>query len=292
MDSEKEIVSFRDVWYRYPRTKKWVLREIDFTVQRGEFIAIIGENGAGKTSLCKCLNGIIPHTERGRLKGQVTANGLDTRTAYTSELALHVGIVLEDPDTQLFTTTVLNEVAFGPENLMQDPEEIRKSARWALKVVGLEGNEERAPAALSGGEKQRLAIASVLAMRPDIIVLDEPTSQLDPLGTEEVFRVISELRSTYGMTIIISSHKMDEIIRFADKVLVLHEGRIAAFDTPGRVFQDEELFTRVPVDIPSTIELASLLRKRNMPVPLFSSIEEGEREIRRCLKPTEYLNGR
>ncbi len=291
MDSDMEIIRFEDVWYRYPRTKKWVLKGIDLSVRRGEFIALIGENGAGKTTLCKCLNGIIPHTERGKLKGKVTAAGFDTRTAYTSELALHVGIVLEDPDTQLFTSTVLNEVAFGPENLLQDPEEIRKTARWALEVVGLEGYEDRAPTALSGGQKQRVAIASVLTMRPEIIVLDEPTSQLDPLGTEEVFQVISELRSTYGMTIIMSSHKMEEIIRFTDKVLVLHEGEVAAFDTPEKVFRDEELFSRILVDIPTTIELATLLRKRNVPVPLFSTIEEGEREIRRCLKEKEFSNG-
>jgi energy-coupling factor transporter ATP-binding protein EcfA2 len=291
MNSERDIISFEDVWYRYPRTKKWVLRKINLSVRRGEFIALIGENGAGKTTLCKCLNGIIPHTERGLMRGKLIAGGLDTRTAYTSELALHVGIVLEDPDTQLFTTTVLNEVAFGPENLMQDPVEIRKTARWALNVVGLEGYEDRAPTALSGGQKQRLAIASVLAMRPEIIVLDEPTSHLDPLGTEEVFQVISELRSNYGMTIIMSSHKMEEIVRFTDKVLVLHEGEVAAFDTPQKVFQDEDLFSRIQVDIPSTVELASLLRRRNIPVPLFLTIEEGEVEIRRCLNNKDKCNG-
>jgi energy-coupling factor transport system ATP-binding protein len=284
MDKEQEIIRFEDVRYRYPRTDKWVLKGINFSVKRGEFIALIGENGAGKTTLCKCLNGIIPHTERGKLKGNVFSAGLNTRTAYTSELALHVGIVLEDPDTQLFTTTVLNEIAFGPENLLQDPEEIRKTARWALEVVRLQGYENRPPTALSGGQKQRVAIASVLSMKPEIIVLDEPTSQLDPLGTEEVFEVIDELRNNYGMTIIMASHKMEEIIRFTDKVLVLHKGEILAFDTPQKVFQNEELFRKIKVDIPSPIELASYLQKRSIPVKTFSTIEEGETEIRSCLR--------
>ncbi|ADK81943.1 energy-coupling factor ABC transporter ATP-binding protein [Sediminispirochaeta smaragdinae] len=284
MEEEHTIVRFEDVWYHYPRTKAWSLKEITLSIKKGEFIAVIGENGAGKTTFCKCLNGIIPHTERGLLKGRVITSGLDTKTAYTSELALHVGIVLEDPDTQLFTTTVLNEVAFGPENLRQDPKEIRETARWALGVVGLEGFEDRPPTALSGGQKQRVAIASVLSMRPEIIVLDEPTSQLDPLGTEEVFEVVSQLRSRYGMTIIMSSHKMEEIVRFADRILVLHHGEVAAFDTPEQVFRNEELFSEVQVAIPSTVELAGYLQKRNVPVSLFSSVEEGESEIRRCLR--------
>ena len=280
---ESGSISFADVWYRYPRTKEWVLKGLNFTVRPGEFIAVIGENGAGKTTLCKCMNGIIPHTERGRLKGTVVCSGLDTRTAYTSELALHVGIVLEDPDTQLFTTTVLNEIAFGPENLLQDPDKIRKTAAWALQVVRLKGYEDRPPTALSGGQKQRVAIASVLSMRPEIIVLDEPTSQLDPLGTEEVFEVIHELRSTYGMTIVMASHKMEEIIRFTDKVLVLHHGEVLAFDTPEKVFTDEALFREVQVDIPSFMELAGYLRKREVAVESFSTVAEGEKALRACL---------
>ena len=290
MAKEEEIIRFEQVSYRYPRTKEWVLKGLDFSIKKGEFIALIGENGAGKTTLCKCLNGIIPHTERGKMKGNVFAAGLNTRSAYTSELALHVGIVLEDPDTQLFTTTVLSEIAFGPENLKQDPEEIKKSAKWVLDVVRLEGYENRPPTALSGGQKQRVAIASVLSMKPEIIVLDEPTSQLDPLGTEEVFEVIQELRINYGMTIVMASHKMEEIIRFTDRVMVLHEGEVLAFDTPQKVFQNEELFKQVLVDIPSPIELSTYLQKRDVPVHTFSTIEEGEKEIRRRLGSLEAVH--
>ncbi len=284
MDNAPEIVRFDDVSYRYPRAKEWSLKGVNLSIRKGEFIAVIGENGSGKTTLCKCVNGIIPHTERGRLKGTVVTDGLDTRTAYTSELALHAGIVLEDPDSQLFTTTVLSEVAFGPENLKQDPATIIENAKWALKVVRMEGYEDRPPTALSGGQKQRVAIASSLSMKPQIMVLDEPTSQLDPLGTEEVFEVVSELRSSYGMTIVMASHSMDEIIRFTDRVLVLHHGEVLAFDTPEKVFGDQKLFSDISVAIPTAVELSACLKRRELEVKSFTTIEEGERAIRSAIK--------
>lgn len=283
MDRDRGFIRFEGVSYRYPGAREPALDGVSFSLARGEIVAIAGSNGDGKTTLCKCFNGIIPHSEHGRMEGRVYISGLDTRTAYIPEISLRVGMVLEDPDTQLFTTTVLNEVAFGPENLCRDPEAILADARWALSAVGLAGYEKRSPVSLSGGEKQRLAIASVLAMRPEILVLDEPTSQLDCLGTEEVFGVIRELRDRHGITVVLSSHKIEEIVRFADRVMVLNRGNIAAFDTPLRLIGDGTLAAETGPGLPASAALYTLLKEKELPVRPFSTIEEAEREIRKCL---------
>ena len=180
------IIKLDDISYRYPRSKRWAILHLNLEIHQGEFVAIMGENGAGKSTFCQMLNGIIPNSIGGSLNGQVLINGLDTQKSGIAQLATQVGIVLEDPETQLFTTSVGSEVAFGPENLCQSPEEIHQNVKWALDVVRLSGLEDRMPSALSGGQKQRLAIAANIAMRPNILVLDEATSQLDPVGVEEV----------------------------------------------------------------------------------------------------------
>ena len=279
-----DIIQFKDVRYRYPRTKKSVLKDINLNIKRGEFIAVVGENGAGKTTLCKCINGIIPHSERGRFKGTILVDNMNTRETETVVLAQKVGIVLEDPETQLFTTNVANEVAFGPENLNIPVDEILKRVAWALKVVRLEGYEDRPPTALSGGQKQRLAIAAALAMKPEIMVLDEPTSQLDPLGTEEVFQVIQKLKEDYGMTIIMVSHKVEEVIEFADRVCVLSHGRIKAIDEPGVIFKDRSLFAEVQINTPYTFALANYLQEYgNITMKDCITIDEGIAEVGRIL---------
>jgi energy-coupling factor transport system ATP-binding protein len=277
------IIEFKDVRYRYPRTKMNVLKRINLSVKKGEFVVIMGENGAGKTTLCKCINGIIPHSERGRLRGEVLVEGHDTTEIATADLAQKVGIVLEDPETQLFTTSVANEIAFGAENLNTPVDEIMERIAWALKVVRLEGFDDRPPTALSGGQKQRLAIATALAMKPEVMVLDEPTSQLDPLGTEEVFEVIQKLKEEYEMTIIMVSHKVEEIIRFADKVCVLHEGSILAYDIPGVIFKDKKLFEDVQINTPYTFKLANYLKEHGVSMNDCITVDESVEEIKRIV---------
>ncbi|MFH1635229.1 MAG: ABC transporter ATP-binding protein, partial [Chloroflexota bacterium] len=160
------------------------------TVPKGELLAVMGENGAGKSTFCQILNGIIPHSAGGRLRGTVLIEGIDTQESSVGQLSTKVGIVLEDPETQLFTTSVLNEVAFGPENLLMPVDEILERAKRVLKLVRLDGYEDRPPTNLSGGQKQRLAIAAGLVMQPSILVLDESTSQIDPLGVVEVLSLV------------------------------------------------------------------------------------------------------
>jgi energy-coupling factor transport system ATP-binding protein len=221
------------------------------------------------------LNGIIPNSMGGTLKGQVLIHGMNTQEVGIAQLATRVGIVLEDPETQLFTTSVRSEVAFGPENLNLPPDEILERIRWALEVVRLTGYEERMPSALSGGQKQRLAIAANIAMRPDILVLDEAASQLDPLGVEEVLGVVRELNQKYGMTIIMATDASEMIARLMDRVVVLDRGQLVAQDTPRRIFSSAALFQKYMIRSPQVSQLATRLISAGQELPLFPiTVEE------------------
>ncbi len=280
MNQREPYIIFDDVSYRYPRTRRYALKHLDLTIYKGEFVTVLGENGAGKSTFCQTLNGVAPHSRGGRMRGRITVGGLDTQETTVAELAQKVGIVLEDPETQLFTTSVLSEVAFGPENVGIDPQEILRRAEWALEVVRLTGYEDRAPTALSGGQKQRLAIAAALAMRPAVLALDEATSQLDPIGTVEVFSVIRELNEQYGMTIVMATDKGEEVAQFADRVLVLHEGELVAQGTPREIFADTGLLERVMIRAPQVSQLAIYLQERDTPLADFPiTVDEAGRGI-------------
>lgn len=255
--------------YRYERAKTYALQGIDLEIGWGEFVAIMGANGAGKTTFCLCLNGIIPHALGGRMKGRVIVAGMDTSQHRVPELAQEVGMVLQDPETQLFCSKVLLEVAFGPENLSVPVSELRQRVQWCLKAVRLEGYEEAHPLALSGGQKQRLAIAAALAMRPRILVLDEPTSQLDPRGVVEVFQVIRELNERYGITVVMTSHHSEEVAEFAERVVVLHEGRVLADGTPREVFSRADVVSKAWIRRPQVAELAHYVAERGLQLGRF-----------------------
>ncbi len=228
-------IEMRRFSFRYPESDSWALENISLRIQPGEFVAVIGPNGSGKSSFCKCLNGVIPHFEGGVVKGSVRMHGQDTRTHQVAELARQVGLVLEDPDAQLFAGTVLDEAAFGPENLGMEPSRIRRSVARALRAVGLVDVDERSPSSLSGGQKQRLAIAASLAMTPSVLVFDEATSQLDAEGSQRLMELICRLKLRYKLTVIVATHDMGVVSVYADRVLALDSGRVVAFDTPERV---------------------------------------------------------
>jgi len=261
-----DIIVLDHASYRYPLSDEYSLRDISLNIKRGEFVALMGENGAGKTTLCQLLTGIIPKSQGGKLLGRVVVAGMDTKEHELSVISQKIGIVLDDPETQLFTTKVLSEVAFGAENIEMPKEQILERIAWALKVVRMEGYENCAPTELSGGQKQRVAIATALVIKPDILILDEPTSQLDPMGTVEVFNVIRELKEEYGMTIVISSHKSEEIVEFADKVIVLSQGELLAFGTPEKVLSDVEIVKRAWLHLPQVTSFANYLQKKDMPL--------------------------
>ncbi|SEM99234.1 energy-coupling factor ABC transporter ATP-binding protein [Lihuaxuella thermophila] len=230
--------------YRYPMTGKLALDNLSFTVEQGELIGIIGANGAGKSTLCLALTGLVPHFYRGAYGGKVVIDGLEVIKSEISELALHVGIVFQNPFTQVTGSklTVYEEIAFGLENMGLDRSEMTARIDEALHLLDISQLKDRDPFQLSGGQMQRMAIASVIAMKPGILVLDEPTSQLDPQGSDEVFKAVRRLAKE-GMTVIIAEHKIEKIAAYADRVLVLYNGRLIDFDTPHKIFSRTDLLS-------------------------------------------------
>ena len=218
------IIEFKNFSWKYESSSDWVLRDINLNVQPGEFLAITGPSGAGKSTLCQCLNGIIPHSYSGVIKGEVHVSGIRVRDSTVRQLCDHVGMMFQDPESQFIGMSVEEEVVFGPENLNLARDEIDHRMKWALNVVGMEGMRSKAPYELSGGQKQRVAIASALVMLPRILVLDEPTSELDPIGKAEVFSVVSELARDRNMTIIMVEHDTEEVAKYADRVILLEHG--------------------------------------------------------------------
>jgi energy-coupling factor transport system ATP-binding protein len=225
-------VSIRDLAYTYRGQKGPALHGVSLDVAQGEFVVIMGHSGAGKSTLCTSLNGLIPHFFRGRMQGEVLIEGRSTREGKVGEFAKDVGLVFQDFEAQLFSTNVALEVAFGPENFEVDREEMVRRVKSVLSQVKLEGFEGRQPATLSGGQKQRLAIASVLAMEPSILCLDEPTTDLDPIGKLGIFEIAEELKDRDDVTLIVVEHETEETLD-ADRIVVLRDGRIAA-DRPAR----------------------------------------------------------
>ena len=254
------IIEVRDLWYRYPGISEPALKGLNLEIEKGEFILLTGPSGCGKTTFCRCLNGLIPHFYNGDLRGEVTINGLSIRENPINKLATHVGLIFQNPDNQIFALTVEKDVAFGLENLGVGKNEMLKHIDWALDRTGLKEMRQRATYELSGGQKQRLAIASILAMKPKIIVLDEPTSFLDPIGAEKIFKVLQALNKEDRITIILIEHRIDLAARYVNRVILFNDGRIIDDGPPEKVFSAEE--SRLAgVGIPKIIQLGKRLRR-------------------------------
>jgi energy-coupling factor transport system ATP-binding protein len=237
------MIRLNEVTYHYPRATAPALADLSLEIPTGQLCAVIGANGAGKSTLCYTLAGFVPHFYRGELAGSITVAGIDVAQSSLAELAGHVGLVFSNPFNQITGArfTVADEVAFGLENLGVPPDEMRARIDNILHFAGLYEERERSPFALSGGQQQRLAIASVLVMQPRVIVLDEPTSQLDPVGAKEVFSVLHELAAANESTIVMVEHKLEWIAVFADRVLVLKDGRLVADGPPGDILTADNL---------------------------------------------------
>lgn len=237
------LIEVKDLKYRYPGTTELALDGVSFTVEKGEFIGIAGENGAGKSSLSQALLGLIPQFYKGAYGGSVTVCGMDARSTPVSELCRHVGLVFQNPFNQLSGAkdTVYDEVGYGLQNLGFPPEEIRTRVESVLRCFGIWEYRDRNPFDLSGGQLQRVAICSVLAMKPDVLILDEPTSQLDPEGSEEVFHTVDEL-TKMGITIIMIEQKIEKLASYCDRVLLMHQGHVVDYDTPRKIFSREDLY--------------------------------------------------
>ena len=231
------MISLSDVTYHYPRSDSPALSNLSLDIPAGQFCAVIGANGSGKSTLCSALAGFVPHFYRGKLTGNVEVAGIDTAGSSLAELAGTVGLVFANPFNQITGArfTVREEVAFGLENLGVPLAEMEPRIDEVLAFVRLTDLADQSPYALSGGQQQRLAIASVLVMRPKILVLDEPTSQLDPIGSKEVFAVLRDLAATDEATVVLAEQKLEWVATFADRVLVLHKGKLVADGPPAEV---------------------------------------------------------
>lgn len=236
------VITVENLRYRYPHAKELALDELDFSVEKGEFIGIIGENGAGKSTLSQAIMGLVPQFYKGAYGGTVMVDGIEAGRTPVAQLCGHVGLVFQNPFNQLSGAkdNVYEEVAFGMQNLGVPAEEMKGRVEEALKLLDIWQYRDRNPFDLSGGQMQRVAIASVLVMRPDVMILDEPTSQLDPEGSDEVFKAVETLTGS-GITILMIEQKIEKLAAYCDRILLLHKGKQIAFDTPQKVFSMPDL---------------------------------------------------
>jgi energy-coupling factor transport system ATP-binding protein len=293
-----DILVIKDLSYKYAGAAEFALQEFNLNVRRGEFLGVMGPTGAGKTTFCLTLNGVAPHFYGGEFYGSITVAGLDTVEHPTYKLAQRVGMVFQDPEIQLTAPTVAGEVAFALENICLPVEEIKRRLPAALKAVRLEGLEEKHPHQLSGGQKQRLAIAAALALQPDVLVLDEPTSQLDPVGADEVFAIVRELNRMHGITIILVSHASEEIAEYADRVLLLAEGKLLALAPPTEFFQNVDLLWGHGVRPPEVTQAFQRLFPTLASIPAYpvtlpqALTQLNQLKPRLSFQPVLYPNGR
>ena len=266
-----EMVEASHISFRYPgevdekgnqTESRLVLEDVSLTIQKGSFVAVLGHNGSGKSTFAKHINAIlIPES------GTMLVEGMDTK-AEENLFAIRqkAGMVFQNPDNQIVATIVEEDVAFAPENLGVPPEEIRERVDDTLKTVGMYEYRKHAPSQLSGGQKQRIAIAGVLAMQPEIIVLDEPTAMLDPQGRQEVLETIHRLNREQGITIILITHYMEEAAQ-ADRVVVIDGGKVVMDDAPAKVFSQVDRMKALGLDVPQVTELIWELRKEGFDLP-------------------------
>lgn len=261
----EDMIKFQNVTYKYTsieddkEVERYAVKGIDLEVKKGEFLVVLGHNGSGKSTIAKHINALVQPSS-----GTVMVDGLDTsKEENLWDIRSKAGMVFQNPDNQLVATIVEEDVAFGPENLGIEPEEIRKRVDDSLERVGMSEYKRHAPHLLSGGQKQRVAIAGVLAMKPECIVFDEPTAMLDPSGRKDVMNSIIDLNKNYGITIILITHYMDEAA-MGDRIVVVDDGKIIMQGTPKKVFSQVETMKKIGLDVPQVTELSYELRKEGI----------------------------
>lgn len=267
MTVKEHMIKAKALSYSYPSKTELeqpvVLKQIDLSIAKGSFVGILGANGSGKSTFSRLLNGLLLPAG-----GKIYADGMDTQDeSLLLEIRRRIGLVFQNPDNQIVSSVVEDDVAFAPENLGIAPEEIRKRVEASLKAVGLAGFERHAPHLLSGGQKQRLAIAGILAMEPKCIVLDEATAMLDPKGRGEVLETVRNLNRHQGITVIFITHHMDECIGF-DRLLVMDAGEIVKDGSPMEIFAQVDDLEALGLTVPQSTKLLYLLKKQGIDVPL------------------------
>lgn len=258
--------------FHYINDTRWILKNVTFEIETGEVVGIVGPSGVGKSTLCYCLKGIIPHVLPGNMVGDVWINDMNTRQVPAGKLAEHIGIVFQDPESQIVGLTVEEELAFGPENMEEDPNEILQRMPQLLDLVGLGSFIRQETYKLSGGQKQRLAIASALMMHPQILIMDEPTSELDPIGREEVYQSIRDLKQ-HGVTILLVDHHIEEMLDVVDRLLVIEDGMVAVDTTPQEFFGRDLAGKYEWLRRPQVVQVATRLREEGFISKLMSPFE-------------------
>lgn len=281
----KPIIELRNYSYQYNAEDGPVLKNITCTINEGDFVGIVGCNRAGKSTLCKSIVGILPFVFGGQWDGEVVIDGNSLNETHGKGVMDVIGVVFQDAESQFTQQTVEDEIAFAMCNFGYDRKLMRERVKFAAEACGLINMLDRSPYRLSGGQQQRLAVACILALQPRAIILDESTSQLDPIGRDEIFRLVGELHKA-GKTVIMVDHNIEKIAETVDKVLVLHNGELVAYDTPHRVFADKKTMNEHFVRIPQVTDAAIALKNQlndgvEMPVtleeavPIFSALHKG-----------------
>lgn len=255
------MITIEDMSFQYKGSSRLALEHISLQIEDGDFVGVIGSSGAGKTTLTYALNGIVPHHYTGDFYGRVMINGLDTVESMPEKLSEYVGSVFQDIDGHMVASMVEDELLFGLENFSVPREEIEERIAGALEAVGITELRHRVISTLSGGQKQKVAIAAILALRPSIMVLDEPTGELDPQSSRQVFEVLKELNRQYGMTIVIVEQKIMLLSEFAKKLLVLNKGRVACSGSVPEVLRKNQMLEEIGINVPRVVTLAENLRQ-------------------------------
>jgi len=284
MAEEKYSVIIEDLYAKYEKSPDWVLKGINLKVKYGEFLVVVGPNDSGKSTLAQCLNGIIPHALRSTIKGNIIVDGLNTKQHSISELSTRIGLTFQDPETQFLLSRVEDEIAFGPFNLGYDTKEIMRRVNWALDVTRLQNERYKDPIELSGGQKQRTAIAATISMTPKIIVLDEPTSMLDPLGKAELVQLLIDLRKKTNMTIILIEHHIDEIAELADRFVLLKDGEIQREGPPREFFEATDFLWKSFVRVPDVIRVSAYFKKKGYVDKISLGFEEAVQDLSQAIE--------
>ncbi|MBI3116513.1 MAG: ATP-binding cassette domain-containing protein [Thaumarchaeota archaeon] len=278
------LVHIEKLSFRYLESKQWILSEIELEVKEGEIIILAGPSGCGKSTLLRCMNGLIPHMYPGDYQGSVTIDGIQVREEPMGILAQKVGLLFQNPENQIFMFSVERDIAFGPENLALPRQEIRSRVDETMRLLGIEPLAQRAPHELSDGQKQRVALAGVIAMRPKLVILDEPTSLLDPKTASELVSLIQDLNTRLGITFVVVEHRLDLLTKLATRMVVMNEGRKVLDGKPSEVLSNERVGA-YGIVVPSATRLYSELAKEGVKlarVPLApSELTEQLRRIRR-----------
>ncbi|RLE80454.1 MAG: ABC transporter ATP-binding protein [Thermoprotei archaeon] len=282
------VIEVEDFSFKYEGSDFWAVKNINFKLEEGELVLITGPSGCGKSTLCRAFNGLIPHFYSGEYRGSVRVLGHEVKETPTYELARFVSMVFQNPENQLFASTVEREIAFGLENLGLSRDEIRERLEEVLEIIGIRDLRKRAPFELSGGQQQKVAIASVIAMRPKILIMDEPTANLDPVSALEVFQLLLKLRRELSMTIIVVEHRLELISSFVDRIIVMNSGQIVLDGSPRQILVLPEV-QRIGIGVPKIVLLCKRLREKGVNIPsLPLTPEEFAEEVNRYRTRQSY----